>query len=232
MMECYQAYADYDDMMELTQSLLQAIARGVLGSTRIACQGREVEIGGEWPRVTLRDAIQKATRVDVMAHGELASLRAAVSRAGHPVPDVPTWGRLVDELFSAHVEPTLIEPCFIVDYPVELSPLAKRKPEDPRLVERFEAFLGGIEVGNSFSELNDPDDQRARLEASRRDHAAGDDEAHPVDEDFLAALEVGMPPTGGLGIGVDRLVMLLVDAPSLREVIAFPHTRPQSGGED
>jgi lysyl-tRNA synthetase class 2 len=130
------------------------------------------------------------------------------------------------------VEQRLVDPVFIVDYPVELSPLAKRKPDDPRLVERFEAFVGGIEVGNSFSELNDPDDQRERLEASRRDRAAGDDEAHPLDEDFIAALEVGMPPTGGLGIGVDRLVMVLADAPSLREVIAFPHMRPSGGAED
>ena len=232
MMECYQAYADYADMMELTQSLVQEVARRALGGTRIQHEARELELGGEWPRVTLRDAIAEATGIDVLAHAELASLRAAIARAGVECPDAPTWGKLVDELFSAQVEPRLIQPCFVTDYPVELSPLAKRKADDPRLVERFEAFLGGIEVGNSFSELNDPEDQRARLEQSLRDHAAGDEEAHPLDEDYLAALEIGLPPTGGLGIGVDRLVMLLLDAPSLREVIAFPYTRPLSGSED
>jgi lysyl-tRNA synthetase class 2 len=232
MMECYQAYADYGDMMELTQSLVQEVARRALGGTKLQHQSREIELGGDWPRVTLRDAIADATSIDVLANPDLASLRAAIARANVQCPDAPTWGKLVAELFSAHVEPRLVQPCFVTDYPVELSPLAKRKVDDPRLVERFEAFLGGMEVGNSFSELNDPEDQRARLEQSLRDHAAGDEEAHPLDEDFLAALETGMPPTGGLGIGVDRLVMLLVDAPSLREVIAFPYTRPLSGGEE
>ena len=232
MMECYQAYADYGDMMELTQSMIQAIAQTALGTTRISHSARELELAGEWPRITLRDAIANTTGIDVLADSDLASLRAAIARAGIACPDAPTWGRLVDELFSAHVESGLIQPCFIVDYPVELSPLAKRKQGDPRLVERFEAFLGGMEVGNSFSELNDPLDQRGRMEQSLRDHAAGDEEAQPLDEDFLAALEVGMPPTGGLGIGVDRLVMQLLDAPSLREVIAFPYTRPREGGDE
>jgi lysyl-tRNA synthetase class 2 len=232
MMECYQAYADYRDMMDLTQAMIQEIALRVLGTTRIACQGQEIELGGTWPRVTLRDAIARATDVDILARGDLASLQAAVARAGLPVEEVPTWGRLVDALFAAHVEPTLIQPCFITDYPVELSPLAKRSTADPRLVERFEPFLGGMEIGNAFSELNDPDDQRERLLATRRDREAGDEEAHPLDEDYLAALEVGLPPTGGLGIGVDRLVMLLADAPNLREVIAFPHMRPSEGAEE
>ncbi|HEX5064702.1 MAG TPA: lysine--tRNA ligase [Myxococcota bacterium] len=232
MMECYQAYADYDDMMELTQAMVQAIARTALGASVIPHRGGEIELGGTWPRITLRDAISRATGVDVLACPDLASLRAAVKQGGVDVPDAPTWGRLVDDLFSAHVEPTLVQPTFVTDYPVELSPLAKRRTDDPRLVERFEAFIGGMEIANSFSELNDPDDQRERLMASRRDLAAGDEEAHPLDEDFLAALEVGMPPTGGLGMGIDRLVMVLCDAPSLREVIAFPHMRPASGEED
>ena len=232
MMECYQAYADYADMMELCESMLQQIARSVLGATRFTYQGNEIELAGRWPRVPLRDAILRATGIDVMAFHDFASLREAVRRAGHSDGDAPTWGRLVDVLFSEHVEATLVQPIFIVDYPVELSPLAKRKPSDPRLVERFEPYLAGMEIGNAFSELNDPDDQRERLLASRRDLAAGDEEAHPLDEDFLAALEVGMPPTGGLGVGVDRLVMVLSDAPSLREVIAFPHMRPSTGDED
>jgi lysyl-tRNA synthetase class 2 len=226
MMECYQAYADYRDIMELTQSMVQEIAARVLGGTRIEFQGQSIELGGEWPRIALRDAIGEQTRVDILAHADLASLRDAVRSAGLDPGDAPTWGTLVDLLFSEHVESGLIQPTMITDYPLEVSPLAKRSTQDPRLVERFEPFLAGMELGNAFSELNDPEDQRARLEATGRDREAGDEEAHPLDEDFLQALELGMPPTGGLGVGVDRLVMILADAPSLREVIAFPHMRP------
>jgi lysyl-tRNA synthetase class 2 len=226
MMECYQAYADYRDVMELTQSMVQEIAGRVLGGTRIEYQGQAIELGGEWPHIPLRDAIREQTRVDILEHADLGSLREAVRSAGLDPGDAPTWGTLVDLLFSEHVEPGLIQPTMITDYLLELSPLSKRSTQDPRLVERFEPFMAGMEVGNGFSELNDPDDQRARFEASRRDREAGDEEAHPLDEDFLQALELGMPPTGGLGVGVDRLVMILADAPSLREVIAFPHMRP------
>lgn len=230
MMECYQAYADYRDVMELTQSMVQEIAGRVLGATRIEFQGQAIELGGEWRRIPLRDAIREQTRVDVLEHADLGSLREAVRSAGLDPGDAPTWGTLVDLLFSEHVEPGLIQPTMITDYLLELSPLAKRSTQDPRLVERFEPFMAGMEIGNGFSELNDPDDQRARFEASRRDREAGDEEAHPLDEDFLQALELGMPPTGGLGVGVDRLVMILADAPSLREVIAFPHMRPAEEG--
>ena len=226
MMECYQAYADYRDMMDLCQAMIQEIAERALGSGRIRYQGHAIDLAGDWPRIPLRDAIRERTGIDFLAHSDLGSLREATRAAGLDPGDAPTWGRLVDDLFSAHVEPELIQPTFITDYPLELSPLAKRSAEDPRLVERFEPFLAGMEVGNAFSELNDPDDQRARLEATRRDREAGDEEAHPLDEDYLQALEVGLPPTGGLGVGVDRLVMVLADAPSLREVIAFPHLRP------
>ncbi|MBW2498014.1 MAG: lysine--tRNA ligase, partial [Deltaproteobacteria bacterium] len=219
MMECYQAYADYRDMMDLTQAMVQSIAERALGGSEIEYAGHKIDLAGEWPRIPLRDAIARETGIDVLAHDDLPSLRAACEAAGLATHDAPTWGRLVDDLFSDHVEPKLIQPTFITDYPVELSPLAKRSASDPRLVERFEPFLGGMEVGNAFSELNDPDDQRARLEASRRDLDAGDEEAHPLDEDYLRALEVGLPPTGGLGIGIDRLVMVLADAPTLREVV-------------
>ena len=233
MMECYAAYTDYRDMMELAQSLVQEAAERVLGGSRIEFQGESIELGGEWRRITLRDAIGEATGLDVLELGELEPLREAVRSQGGDPGDAPNWGRLVDDLFSEHVEPTLVQPTLITDYPVELSPLAKRKPEDPRLVERFEPFLAGMEIGNAFSELNDPDDQRERLLASRDALEAGDDEAHPLDEDFLRALEVGLPPTGGLGLGVDRLVMILCDAPNLREVITFPHMRPRHGaGEE
>jgi lysyl-tRNA synthetase class 2 len=228
MMECYQAYADYRDMMALTQALVQEIATRVLGSTRIDYGGHALELAGEWRRVAMRDAIADTTGIDVLAHADLASLREAVRAKGFEL-DAPSWGRLVDELFSAHVEPTLVQPTFVTDYPVELSPLAKRSPGDPRLVERFEAFLAGMEIANAFSELNDPDDQRERLLASRRALEAGDDEAHPLDEDYLRALEIGLPPTGGLGMGVDRLAMILCGAPNLREVITFPHMRPSEG---
>jgi lysyl-tRNA synthetase class 2 len=226
MMECYQAYADYHDMMEITQSMIQTIAKSVLGDLCVEFQGHKIDLGGEWRRLPLAEAIQNETGIDILAHSDLASLREAARAAGLGVGDSPTWGKAVDDLFSEHVEPKLIQPTLITDYPLELSPLAKRSSEDPRLVERFEPFLAGMEIGNAFSELNDPEDQRGRMEASRLDQEAGDEDAHPLDEDFLQALEIGMPPTGGLGIGVDRLVMLLANAPSLREVIIFPHMKP------
>ncbi|MGH0032000.1 MAG: lysine--tRNA ligase [Myxococcota bacterium] len=232
MMECYQAYADYRDMMDLTQAMLQEVAQQAVGSFEIDFRGEKIDLSGEWRRVTLRDAIAEAIGIDILAHDDLPALVAACKAKGVGPLDAPTWGRLVDDLFSEHVEPTLVQPTFVTDYPVELSPLAKRSPEDPRLVERFEPFLGGMEIGNAFSELNDPDDQRERLTASRAALDAGDEEAHPLDEDYLRALEVGLPPTGGLGIGVDRLTMILADAPTLREVIAFPHMRPRAGSHD
>jgi lysyl-tRNA synthetase class 2 len=232
MMECYQAYADYRDMMELTESMVAQIARAVRGSTAIEYQGRAIELGGPWPRVTLRDAILENTGVDVFEADDLDALRAAARGRGLDPGAAPTWAKLVDDLFSQHVEPGLIQPVFVTDYPQELSPLAKRSPANPRLVERFEPFVAGMEIGNAFSELNDPDDQRERLEAQARARQAGDEEAHPLDEDYIRALEHGLPPTGGLGIGVDRLVMLLADAAHIREVILFPHLRPQPGGEE
>jgi len=231
LMECYQAYADYRDMMELTEAMVEHIAIAVRGDTRLAYQGAEIDLKGPWPRVTLRDAILEGCGVDVLAHRDLASLRAEVKAQGAGSGDAPTWAKLVDDLFSEHVEPKLIQPTFITDYPAELSPLAKRSPDDPGLVERFEPFIAGMEIGNAFSELNDPDDQRERLLAQVAAQEAGDDEAHPLDEDYLRALEHGLPPTGGLGVGVDRLVMVLSDQPNLREVILFPHLRP-TGGEE
>jgi lysyl-tRNA synthetase class 2 len=229
MMECYQAYADYSDMMDLTESMFAEIARSVRGDTKFEYQGHSIDLGGAWPRVTLRDAIRENTGVDILEADELESLQAAVRAKGLDPGGAPTWATLVDDLFSEHVEPGLIQPVFITDYPQELSPLAKRSPDNPRLVERFEPFVAGMEVGNAFSELNDPDDQRERLLAQTHAREAGDEEAHPLDEDYIRALEHGLPPTGGLGIGVDRLVMLLADAAHIREVILFPHLRPQDG---
>jgi lysyl-tRNA synthetase class 2 len=227
MMECYQAYADYRDMMELTEALLREIAERAVGSACVEHRGQTLRFDRPWPRVRLRDAIAEATGVDVLAAPDLGSLREAVRARGLDPGDAPTWATLVDALFSAHVEPTLFQPVFVTDYPRELSPLAKRSPEDPRLVERFEPFVAGMEVGNAFSELNDPDDQRERLLEQRQAAIQGDEEAHPLDEDYLLALEHGMAPTGGLGIGVDRLVMILADVAHIREVILFPHLRPE-----
>ena len=229
MMECYQAYADYRDMMELTEAMVSEIALAVRGTTKVEFQGESIDLGS-WTQIPLRDAIHDATGVDFVEHDDLDGLRGAVRAKGLGEAAAPSWAKLVDDLFSEHVEPSLIQPTFMIDYPRELSPLAKSSPRDPRLVERFEPFIGGMEIGNAFSELNDPDDQRDRLERQQEAQLSGDDEAHPLDEDYLLTLEYGLPPTGGLGIGVDRLVMVLADAPNLREVILFPHLRPESDG--
>ena len=227
MLECYQAYADYLDMMELVAAMLRQAAQDTLGTLSVPHGEGAIELGGEWRRITMRDAVRDATGVDILATPDLAALRGALSSRGIEPEDAPTWALLVDEVFSAKVEPQLVQPTFVTHHPTELSPLAKRSPEDPRVVERFELFVAGMEIANAFSELNDPDDQRVRFEEQRRLSAAGDAEAHPLDEDFLAALEHGMPPTGGLGVGVDRLVRVLADVPNLREVILFPQLRPE-----
>jgi lysyl-tRNA synthetase class 2 len=226
MMECYQAYADYRDIMELVESMVREIAIAVNGSAVLEYCGEKIDLAGEWPRISLCQAVRDATGIDVLAFSDADSLRTVVREKNLGSGDSPTWATLVDELCGDHVEPKLVQPTFITNHPVELSPLAKRSADDPRLVERFEAFVGTMEIGNAFSELNDPDDQRSRMEEELRANAAGYEEAHPVDEDFLRALEHGMPPTGGLGVGVDRLVMLLTDAAHIREVILFPHLRP------
>ena len=226
MMECYQAFADYQDMMELVQGMLQAAAEAATGGLSIACGEEVLELGGSWKRVSMREAIRDATGIDILEATDIEGLRDAAGRAGVDAGEAPTWAVLVDDLFSDHVEPGLVQPTFVTHHPTDLSPLAKRSPEDPRVVERFELFLAGMEIANAYSELNDPIDQRARFEEQRLQAEAGDDEAHPMDEDFLTAMEHGMPPTGGLGVGIDRLVRVLADAPNLREVILFPHLRP------
>jgi lysyl-tRNA synthetase class 2 len=187
--------------------------------------GQEIELAPPWRRLDFRDALREASGVDVRANADEASLRAAMRAAGYEAPDEAPWAKLVDGLLTQSLEPTLIQPTILHDYPLELSPFAKRHPDDPRIVERFEAFAGGMEIANAFTELNDPDDQRERFLMAAADRAAGDDEAQPMDEEFLAALEHGMPPTGGLGLGIDRLAMLLTDRHSIREVILFPAMR-------
>jgi lysyl-tRNA synthetase class 2 len=224
-MECYQAYADYDDMMRLTEHMLRAIVQEVNGTTVVPYQGHHIDFGPDWPRVSLVEAIAEHTGIDILELTEHEQLWQAITAAGLPVEHKLTWGKQVDELFSTCVQPTLIQPTFIVDYPVILSPLAKRKPDMPELTERFEGFVGGMEVANAFTELNDPLDQEQRFLEQGRAQAAGDDEAHQMDMDFLNALMYGMPPTGGLGVGIDRLVMVLTNQATIREVILFPHLR-------
>lgn len=226
--EVYQAYADYNDMMALTETLITTAATEVLGTTEITYQETPINLTSPWKRITMHDAVKDATGVDFAIFTDLNEAIAAAKAAGiHNIDDCPSIGKLVNEAFEQKVETTLIQPTFITDYPVEISPLAKPHRSKPGLTERFELFIVGRETANSFSELTDPLDQRERLEAQAARKAAGDLEAQGVDEDFITALEYGMPPTGGLGIGIDRLVMVLTDSPSIRDVIAFPLLKPE-----
>ena len=226
--EVYQAYADYNDMMALTETLITTAATEVLGTTEIIYQETSISLTSPWKRITMHDAVKDATGVDFAMFTDLNQAIAAAKAAGiHNIDDCPSIGKLLNEAFEQKVETTLIQPTFITDYPVEISPLAKPHRSKPGLTERFELFIVGRETANSFSELTDPLDQRERLEAQAARKAAGDLEAQGVDEDFITALEYGMPPTGGLGIGIDRLVMVLTDAPSIRDVIAFPLLKPE-----
>jgi lysyl-tRNA synthetase class 2 len=225
MMECYQAYADYNDVMRLVEDMFRYIAVEVSGSTKISYQGQVIDFDPEWDRVSIPEAIDEKTGIDIMKITELEPLQAAIRAANLRVEPKPSWGKQVDELFSECVQPLLIQPTFILDHPVPLSPLAKKRPDQPLLTERFEPVIAGMELGNAFSELNDPLDQEQRFLEQGRAYAAGDDEAQQMDRDYINALMYGMPPTGGLGIGVDRLVMLLTDQPTIREVVLFPHLR-------
>jgi lysyl-tRNA synthetase class 2 len=229
-LESYQAYADYHDVMEMVEQMVSFIAREVLGTMRISSGELTVDLSPPWRRLTLREAIKERSGIDFEAFPDARSLEAGIRETGLSVDDGLNWGKLVDFLLSHTVEPHLIQPTFLMDYPVELSPLAKRKPGSERLVERFEAFAGGMEIANAFSEINDPLEQRERFREQDRMRALfGDEEAERIDEDFLLALEHGMPPTGGVGVGVDRLVMLLTGQPSIREVILFPQLRTVPG---
>ncbi len=230
MIEVYQAYADYSDMMALTEDLISYVAREVLGTTKITYQGKEIDLTPPWRRATMHELVQKATGLDFFNQfNNFAEAKTAAQEVGIEIPDdCQSIGKLLNETFEQKVEDSLIQPTFVLDYPIEISPLAKPHRSKPGLVERFELFIVGRETANSFSELTDPLDQRQRLEAQAAKKAAGDLEAHDIDEDFLAALEYGMPPTGGLGIGIDRLVMLLTDSPSIRDAIAFPLLKSQS----
>ncbi len=230
MMELYQSYADYNDIMDLVEDLVAHIAREVNGGLVVRFRDHEVDLTPPWPRRPLREVIREVTGVDYGAHPDAGSLARAVAKAGIEARPGATRGELIDELLD-NTEPHLIQPVFLLDYPIELSPFAKRKPDDPGAVERFEAFAGGIEIANAFTELNDPVEQSARFRRQVADREAGSEESAPYDEDFVNALMYGMPPTGGLGLGMDRLVMLLTDSPSIRDVILFPHMRTRASEE-
>jgi lysyl-tRNA synthetase class 2 len=222
MLEWYEAYADYNDVAEELEGLVSSVAQEVLGTTKVERDGETIDLAPPWRRVTLREAIKERAGIDVMEHPSRERLAEAMDSEADPEEG---WGKLVDGLLSKEVEPTLIQPTFIVDYPVELSPFAKRHRSAEGLVERWEAFIGGIEISNAFTELNDPDDQRRRFEEQAAEQARGDEETQPYDEVFVESLEQGMPPTGGAGLGIDRLVMILTGAKSLREVLLFPAMR-------
>jgi lysyl-tRNA synthetase class 2 len=225
--EIYQANADYEDMMVLTEELVSAVALSVCGSLRLTCQGQELDLTPPWPRLTMLEAVKKFAGVDFREISTAAEAVQAARQKGLAVKDTASRGEIINEIFEEFVEPYLFQPIFILDYPVEVSPLAKRRSDDPAMTYRFEAFIGGSEIANAFTELTDPIDQRQRFEQQLSRRIAGDEEAHMMDEDFLQALEYGMPPTGGLGIGVDRLVMMLTGSSSIRDVILFPTMRPK-----
>ncbi len=225
MMELYQAYADYNDIMALVEHMVSCVAEQVLGTHKIEFGGNSIDLRPPWPRVKMRDAIRIESGIDYEDYATTEALYGAMREIGmHPDPG-SSRTKLIDTLLSNYVEPKLIQPSFLVDYPIETSPLAKRKRDDSSVVERFEAFVGGIEIANAFSELNDPLEQRERFVQQLAERAAGDEETQPMDEDFLTALEHGMPPTGGLGVWIDRLVMLFTGNASIREVILFPQLR-------
>lgn len=225
MIELYEAYADYKDIMNLTENLIAHIAQEVHGTMKIQYQGQEIDLTPQWRRVSMVDLVKEVTGVDFSVH--MSDEEAHQLARDHKVPVEPhmTFGHILNAFFETHAEHTLIQPTFVTGHPVEISPLAKKNAEDPRFTDRFELFIVAREHANAFTELNDPIDQRQRFEAQLLEREHGNDEAHDMDDDFIQALEYGMPPTGGLGIGVDRLVMLLTDAPSIRDVLLFPHMR-------
>jgi len=224
-LEFYEAYADYHGMMRRCEDMIAAAALALNGHTRLTYQGQDLDLAPPWRRITMRDAIREAIGLDYADYPDAASLAEAMRVRGHQPDPHSNRGKLIESLFAAHVEPNLIQPTFILDYPVEISPLAKKKDGDPSTVERFEYFIGGMEMGNAFSELNDPLDQLQRFLDMGRALDAGDEDAQPLDEDFVTALCYGLPPTGGFGTGIDRLAMLFTDQPTIREVILFPHLR-------
>jgi len=225
-LELYCAYTDLYGIMDTVEQMLSDTAQQVLGTTRLTYADHEIDLTPPWRRVTLRDAIREKTGIDYVAFPDADTLRAEMRERGYDASGSASWGHLVDTLLGV-VEPDLIAPTFVHDYPVEISPLAKQKADDPTHVERFELFVGGLEMGNAFTELNDPFEQEQRFLQQRRASEAGDEEAQPMDEDYLRAMMYGMPPNGGFGLGIDRLAMLFTDHHSIRDVLLYPHLRPR-----
>ncbi len=226
MMEFYCAYTDLYGVMEMVESMISTTANQVLGTTTLTYEGREIDLTPPWRRVPLQALIQEETSIDYQAYENADTLRDEMRRRGYHATSDASWGQLVDDLLSK-VEPTLVQPTFVHDYPIRISPLAKQKPDDPTHVERFEVFIGGLEMGNAFTELNDPFEQERRFLQQGRAYEAGDEEAQPMDEDYLRAMKYGMPPNGGFGLGIDRMAMLFTDKHSIREVLLYPHLRPR-----
>ena len=230
--EFYEAYTDYQGVMKRTEEMVAHIAQRVTGGYVIEWQGQQLDLTPPWRRLPLRTAILEATGIDYESYPDAESLAAEMRRRGHAPDPRSNWGKLVDSLMAKYVEPNLIQPTFLTDYPRDVSPLAKGTPDDPRQVERFEGFVAGMEICKAFSELNDPIDQLQRFLDENYRARHGDDEAHPIDEDFIESLSFGMPPAGGFGMGMDRLTMLFTDRDTIREVILFPHLRTVRAGEE
>ena len=224
--ELYSAYEDYHDMMDITEEIISTVAKNVLGTTKITYQGTPIDLTPGWKRITMIDSIKEVTEIDFNTINTDEEAQEVLKKLGIEFESTITRGEAINLVFEEKVEETLIQPTFIYDYPIEVCPLTKKKPSDPRLTERFEIFIGGREYGNAYSELNDPIDQYERFLDQVRQKNAGNEEANDMDEDFVQALEYGMPPTGGLGIGVDRLIMLLTDSASIRDVLLFPTMKP------
>jgi lysyl-tRNA synthetase, class II len=229
-LEFYWAYADYLQVMELTEQMVSSVSKEVNGSYKVNYQGHELDFTPPWRRLEMRQRLLEVTGVDIYEYRDADSLAAALRRKGISTPVSATRGKLIEFILSEYLEPTLIQPTFLFDYPRDISPLAKSKPGDPLTVERFEVYVAGFELCNAFTELNDPLDQEQRFLEMGRDYAADDEEKHPMDEDYLRAMRYGMPPCGGFGMGVDRLAMLLTDKHSIRDVLLFPHLRSEEQG--
>jgi lysyl-tRNA synthetase class 2 len=230
MLEFYEAYATFEDLMDLTEVMVGNVASEVTGSARITYQGQAIDLSPGWKRLSLTDALEQIGGIDRALLTNREGLVKFAEEKGIPLKKKGRLGKVITKLFDVLVEPHLIQPTFITDYPVEVSPLSRRNDHRPDVTERFELFIAGKEIANGFSELNDPVDQKERFLQQVADRDAGDKEAHFMDEDYIEALEHGMPPTAGEGIGIDRLVMLLTDAASIREVIFFPHMKPAGRG--
>ena len=227
MLEFYQAYTTWEDLLTITEELVSGLARAIVGDVLVPYGSHVLDLTPPWRRLAVKDAVAGATGLDRAEVDDVERLRAVAAERGIPLPCGAPYGKVLAEVFEKTSESALIQPTFIVDYPVEISPLARQSDRDPTLVDRFELYVAGREIANGFSELNDPDEQRARFETQLRARHGGDEEAHAMDEDYVRALEHGMPPAAGEGIGIDRLVMLLTDSPSIRDVILFPQLRPE-----